>query len=389
MVHRVSTPPRSNLIRVSAAFEPIEYTTRIQRAAALAASQGIDALLVTPGPDLRYLTGYHAHALERLTCLVVPSEGPVSLVVPELEIGTAQASPVGDLAIELLSWQETEDPYSLTARLLGNPGSGKRIAVDDRMWAVKAIELRKAMAQAEQLAAGVVLSELRMRKSAAEIAQLQRAGAAIDAVHARVSEWLRPGRSENEVAADIADAIAEEHETVDFVIVASGPNGSSPHHMASDRILERFDVVVVDIGGTTDAGYCSDSTRTYALGVPDDGFLADYNVLQRAQEQACAAVAPGMTCEEIDAVARDLLSDAGLGDLFIHRTGHGIGLETHEEPYIVEGNTRRLEPGMAFSIEPGFYRPGMVGARIEDIVICGDDGPLMCNNRPHELVVLD
>ena len=374
---------------MSTVFEPGEYLDRLQRAAQFTQAQEITALLVTPGPDLRYLTGYHAHALERLTCLVVPADGPVRLVVPELELGTAQASPVGELDVELVTWQETEDPYSLTARMLGGPGRGDRIAVDDRMWAVKAIELRAAMPEAEQIAAGVVLSELRMRKSQAEVAQLQFAGAAIDRVHSQVAGWLRVGRTENEVARDIANAISEEHETVDFVIVASGPNGASPHHMASDRVLQDGDVVVVDIGGTTAAGYCSDSTRTYALGTPSKSVLEEYAVLQLAQSAACAAVAPGMTCEEIDSVSRDILTQAGLGDLFIHRTGHGIGLETHEEPYIVSGNSRRLEPGMAFSIEPGFYRPGVVGSRIEDIVVCGADGPIMCNQRPHELAVVD
>lgn len=369
-------------------FENDEYIDRLNRASALAGSLGIGAVLVTPGPDLRYLTGYHAHALERLTCLVVPAEGDVTLVVPELEVGTAQASPVGDLPITLQTWQETEDPYALTARILDNPGDGTRIAVDDRMWAVKAIELRKAMPTAEQIAAGALLGELRMRKSEAEIEQLKIAGAAIDRVHAQVPTWLRAGRTENEVARDIADAILAEHETADFVIVASGPNGASPHHMASDRQIRPGDSVVVDIGGTTAAGYCSDSTRTYSVGEPQSRYLRDYEVLQRAQALACESVAPGMTCEEIDSVARNTLADAGLVELFIHRTGHGIGLETHEEPYIVQGNTRRLEPGMAFSVEPGFYRAADAGARIEDIVVCGNDGPIMCNLRPHELLVV-
>lgn len=370
-------------------FDNDEYIDRLERAAALAASLGIDAVLVTPGPDLRYLTGYHAHALERLSCLVVPANGDVTLVLPELEVGTAVASPIGNLPISLQPWQETEDPFALTARVLSSPGTGSRIAVDDRMWAVKAIELRKAMPGAEQLAAGAVLGELRMRKSAAEVAALQFAGAAIDRVHAQVPTWLRPGRTENEVARDIADAILTEHDTADFVIVASGPNGASPHHMASDRVIEPGDSVVVDIGGTTPAGYCSDSTRTYSVGEPSERYLRDYEVLQHAQALACAAVAPGMSCEEIDAVARNTLADVGLVDLFIHRTGHGIGLETHEEPYIVEGNARRLEPGMAFSVEPGFYRANDAGARIEDIVVCGDDGPIMCNSQPHELLVIE
>ncbi len=373
---------------MSSFFDPTEYSNRISRAASLARELGIRALLITPGPDLRYLTGYNATGLERLTCLVVPAEGAVNLVVPELEVGTALASPVGALDIGVESWQETDDPYALTARLLGPITEGSKIAVDDRMWAVKAIKLRRALPSAEQIAAGVVLSELRMRKSPAEIEQLLFAGAAIDRVHAQVPQWLAPGRTENEVAKEIANAIGQEHEAVDFVIVAGGPNGANPHHEASDRVLAPGDVVVVDIGGTTAAGYCSDSTRTYALGEPSESFAADYGVLEHAQAEACRAVAPGMTCEEIDSVAREILAASGLAEFFIHRTGHGIGLETHEEPYIVAGNTRRLEPGMAFSVEPGFYRTGDAGARIEDIVICGTDGPIMCNSRPHELRVI-
>ena len=230
-----------------------------------------------------------------------------------------------------------------------------------------------------------------MRKDAAEIASLRDAGAAIDRVHARVHEWLRPGRTEAEVGADIAAAIVEEgHVRADFVIVGSGPNGASPHHDVSDRVIEQGDVVVVDIGGPLPAGYNSDSTRTYAVGEPRDADVAEtYAVLQRAQAAAVAAVKPGVTAEAVDAAARDVIAEAGFGEYFIHRTGHGIGLDVHEEPYIIAGNTLPLEPGMAFSVEPGIYQPGRWGARIEDIVIVTENGVESVNNQPHELVVLD
>lgn len=368
-------------------MDPTEYSDRIARAAAGARTHGIDSLLISPGPDLRYLTGYDAVPLERLTCLVVHSDGNCELIAPRLEVPAAAASPVTQMGIDIIGWDEGDDPYTLVAsRFAAHPSV---VAVDDRMWAVKALALAAAIPGARQVPAGPVISELRMRKSPAEVAALLAAGAAIDAVHARVPNWLRAGRTEAQVGRDIADAIGEEHETVDFVIVASGPNGASPHHSCSDRVLEIGDAVVVDIGGTTAAGYCSDSTRTYAIGQPDPQFAAEYDVLQDAQATAVAAVRPGITCEALDAVSRDILTGADLGDLFIHRTGHGIGLETHEEPYIVQGNARSLEPGMAFSIEPGFYRAGMWGARIEDIVICGDDGPVLCNLRPRDLIVVD
>jgi len=363
----------------------IDLQARLISATRTAARFEVDALLISPGPDLRYLTGYQAIPLERLTCLIVPAQGEARLVVPTLEIAAALASPVKDLGIEVVGWEEAEDPYVLVASLVGDATT---VAVDDRMWAVKSLNLQAAMPESRQIAAGVVLSELRMRKSAEEVRQLQIAGEAIDSVHASVPEWLRVGRTENEVARDIANAILVDHQTADFVIVASGPNGSSPHHESSDRVIQAGDPVVVDIGGTTAAGYCSDSTRTYSMGNPDPEFLRSYAVLQEAQAASCEAVAPGVPCEEIDTVGRSIMSDAGLGELFIHRTGHGIGLETHEEPYIVEGNSLPLEAGMAFSIEPGFYEAGRWGARIEDIVVCGEDGPIMCNNQPHELFVI-
>jgi Xaa-Pro aminopeptidase len=230
-----------------------------------------------------------------------------------------------------------------------------------------------------------------MRKDAAEFAALRVAGAAIDRVHARVGEWLRAGRTETEVGADIAVAIVEEgHTRADFVIVGSGPNGASPHHDVSDRVVEHGDVVVVDIGGPIGEGYNSDSTRTYAIGEPRDADVAaTYAILQEAQRAAVAAVRPGVTAEQVDAVARDIIAGAGFGEYFIHRTGHGIGLDVHEEPYIISGNDLPLEPGMAFSIEPGIYQAGRWGARIEDIVVVTDDGAEALNNRPHGLVVLD
>ncbi|NUU23647.1 MAG: M24 family metallopeptidase, partial [Streptomycetaceae bacterium] len=197
------------------------------------------------------------------------------------------------------------------------------------------------------------------------------------------------GRTEREVARDIADAIiVEGHVRVDFVIVGSGPNGASPHHEVSDRVIQPGDPVVVDIGGTTEDGYCSDETRTYCVGEPPADFAAYYAVLQRAQQAQLEAVRPGITAEQLDAVGRDIIADAGYGEYFVHRTGHGIGLESHEEPYIVAGSPRPLEPGMAFSIEPGIYLPGRHGARIEDIVVCGARAGEPVNHRPHDLAVV-
>ncbi|MEV4755074.1 Xaa-Pro peptidase family protein [Micromonospora sp. NPDC049559] len=364
---------------------PPERLARAQRATAAA---GLGALLLTPGSDLRYLTGYNAHAQERLTCLVLPAEGEPTLIVPTLERPAAEASPAPGTGVRIVDHPDGTDPYPLVARALGGPAG--TVGLGNRMWAEQVLALRAALPGAEQRLAGEVLRELRIRKSDAEVAALREAGAAIDAVHARMGEWLRPGRTETEVGADIAAAIREAgHATVDFVIVASGPNAASPHHETSHRRIEAGDPVVVDIGGTMPSGYCSDSTRTYLAGgdVPGD-FAGYYAVLHAAQRAAVAAVRPGVTAEAVDAVARDLITEAGYGAAFLHRTGHGIGLDGHEEPYLVTGNPRPLEPGMAFSIEPGIYLAGRHGARIEDIVVCTPDGVERLNTTATELVPL-
>ena len=368
--------------------DPAALRARLDRARAAASAADTDALLIAPGSDLRYLLGQAGGSFERLTTLVVPAEGTPALVVPKLEAPGYADVPTDELGVELLTWVDGDDPYKLVADRLGKPG---RVAVSDFTPALHVLALRSALGEAEQTLAGPVVRELRMRKDATEIAALRQAGAAIDRVHARVHEWLRPGRTEAEVGADIAAAIVEEgHLAAEFVIVGSGPNGASPHHDVSERVIERGDVVVVDIGGPIAEGYNSDSTRTYAVGEPRDTDVAEtYAVLQRAQQTSVESVRPGVTAESVDAAARDVIAAAGFGEFFIHRTGHGIGLDVHEEPYIIAGNALPLEPGMAFSVEPGIYQPGRWGARIEDIVVVTETGVESLNTRPHELVVLD
>jgi Xaa-Pro aminopeptidase len=372
---------------------------RLAAAQRAAGAAGLDALLVTPGADLRYLTGYHAHQLERLTCLVLPAAAPTTggppaagptLIVPTLERPAAEASPAPATGVRIVDHADGTDPYPLVAAALpAGPGT-RTVGVSNRMWAEQVLALRTALPDVTQRLAGGVLAGLRMRKSAAEVDALARAGAAIDAVHARMGEWLRAGRTEEAVAADIARAIREiGHATADFTIVASGPNSASPHHGASDRVIRAGEPVVVDIGGTMPDGYCSDSTRTYVIGAPDREFVDAYEVLHAAQRAAVDAVRPGVPAETVDAAARDVLAAAGLGPHFLHRTGHGIGLDGHEAPYIVSGNQLTLEPGMTFSIEPGFYLAGRYGARIEDIVACTADGVRRLNTLPTDLVRLD
>jgi Xaa-Pro aminopeptidase len=365
---------------------------RLDRAREAAATAGVDALLISPGSDLRYLLGVGGASFERLTCLVLPAAGSSAtptLVVPALERPGYDHVPTDELGVGVATWVDGEDAFALAYETLGRGRPG-RVAVTDMMPALHVLGLRAGAPDAEQVLAGPVLRELRMRKDDAELAALLRAGEAIDRVHARMGEWLRPGRTEAEVGADIAAAIvAEGHAEAEFVIVGSGPNGASPHHDVSDRVIQAGDVVVVDIGGPVPEGYHSDSTRTYVLGEPSEpDVLSVYTVLQRAQQAAVDVVRPGVTAETVDAAARQIIADAGFGEYFIHRTGHGIGLDVHEEPYIIAGNALPLETGMAFSVEPGIYLPGRWGARIEDIVVVTEHGVASLNNRPHDLVSL-
>jgi len=292
---------------------------------------------------------------------------------------------VSGMDLDLVVWDETDDPYQAVAQRLGSPAT---VGLAGQMWAMMVLRFRDAMPGARQALAASALRALRIRKTPAEVAALAEAGAAIDRVHASVPQWLRPGRTEREAAADIASAIAAAgHARIDFVIVGSGPNAAKPHHEPTGRVLREGDAVVVDIGGTMPSGYCSDCTRTYAIGAVPPDMARYYEVLREAQEAACAAVRPGIPAQAVDAVARDAIAAAGHGEHFTHRTGHGIGLETHEDPYIVAGNTEELEPGMAFSVEPGIY-PGPHGARIEDIVVCTANGYQRLNNASRDLVVV-
>jgi Xaa-Pro aminopeptidase len=382
----VTTDPGGSQGGIPPWLAPALYPAgRLRAVAEAVRGKGIGALLLTPGPDLRYVTGYDAKQLERLTCLVIPAEGDPFLLVPQLELKAAQASPASGLGVEMVSWGETTSPFGIIKNRLQRPES---VALSDRMWALHVLQFAGIFPGAAQHLASEVLSPLRVRKSAAEVRALREAGQAIDRVHARVPQWLRPGTTERQAGAKIAEAIlGEGHATVDFVIVGSGPNAASPHHEVSDRVMQPGDVVVVDIGGTMPSGYCSDCTRTYAIGEPPADFAKYYAVLKDAQDQACDAAGPGVQAQEVDRVARGIIAAAGYGDWFIHRTGHGIGLESHEDPYIVEGNVTELEPGMAFSVEPGIY-PGPHGARIEDIVVCTETGRERLNNAPTDLVIV-
>ena len=369
-------------------FDPAVYRNRLRAAAEAAAARDVDALLITPSVDYVYLLGYRAPALERLTCLIVPADGEPTLVVPRLEQPLA-IHELGDLAddLALVTWDETDDPFRVVRDLL--EGRAMRAAVQDQMWARFVLRLRAALDPIELVEAAPSLAALRRVKSADEVDRLRAAAQAADDAMDRIRGERLSGRTEREVSARIrALLLSAGHETADFAIVGSGPNSASPHHEASDRVIAAGDAIVLDIGGFRD-GYGSDTSRTVFVGEPPSEFRHMYDVLREAQAAACAAIGPGVEAQEIDRVARGVIAHAGYGDEFMHRTGHGIGMETHEDPYIVEGNTELLQPGYAFSVEPGIYQAERWGARIEDIAVVTVDGGEILNRSSRDLLVVE
>jgi Xaa-Pro aminopeptidase len=370
--------------------------SRLERARARLRSNGAAALLIGIGADLRYLTGYAAHALERLTLLVLPASGSPVLVVPRLEAMAAASSPACAAGlVEIAAWEETDDPYGLVAGRLAGAKRGGRLLVDPALPARHLLALQRALPAPAFGLATEVTRELRMVKDAAEIELLRRAALAADRVVAQIAAGRLVGRTEADVSREVRDRlVAEGHEAASFAIVGSGPNSASPHHEAGDRVIEPGDPIVLDIGGTV-SGYGSDITRMLWVtgGEPSQGptaeFLGIFDLVRRANAAAAAAVRPGIACEALDEVARRVIRDGGHGAAFIHRLGHGIGLEAHEEPYLVAGNAEALRPGHAFSIEPGIYLAGRFGVRIEDIVVCTADGADALNRASRDLMVVD
>jgi Xaa-Pro aminopeptidase len=366
------------------------FSERADRVRRRMGELGVDAVLLSVGPDLPYLTGYEAMPLERLTMLVLPREGQATLVVPRLEAPRVTERPDD---FTLLPWGETDDPVEVVAKLVPSTGC---LAIGDRTWARFLVELQGALPRARWSRASEVVGPLRARKDAGEVESLRRAAAAADCVAAQLQAGEIPlrGRTEADVSKDIGRRLlAEGHQRVNFAIVAAGADAASPHHEPGHRVIIDGDVVLCDFGGTMldehGVGYCSDITRCVSLGDPPDEVRAAYDVLFEAQRAAVEAAVVGTPCEDVDAAARRIIEAAGWGEQFFHRTGHGIGVEEHEDPYIVSGNREALAPGHAFSIEPGIYVRGRFGIRLEDIVVATDAGPDPLNVADHTLVVVD
>lgn len=338
-----------------------QYDRRVDRARDVMAEEGLAAVIVGPGAEMRYFTGRDIFAHERLACVVVTHES-VRVVAP------ATDQPGG--------WRDGEDPYRAIVDTLpaGDVGLGSSLLAPHVLRFQALIDGRTRLVPAQLFAV----------KEDAEIAELRRAARAIDEVHRSVPSFLRAGRTEEEVAADLRDAILREHRAVDFVIVGAGANGANPHHSCSPRVLAPGDPVVVDIGGTLKSGYHSDCTRTYVVpgAEPSEDFRRAYDAVRAGYEAALDACRPGITAGELDAAAREVIADAGYGRYFSHRLGHGIGLAGHERPWIVGGDATVLRENMVFSVEPGVYVPGEWGIRIEDIVAVTADGSLTLNILP-------
>ena len=371
------------------------FAERLERAAAGTAAAGAGRAAHRGGSDLRYLTGYEAMPLERLTVLVLVAGQDPFIVVPRLERGAAESGL--RTAIEIRTWDETDDPYAMVAQVVdATQRPSVRIGLSDTMIALHVLRLQAAIATtATYDSASSVLRELRMIKDADEIALLRLAAQAADRVVGQIASGRLVGRTEADVAREVRERlVAEGHEEAHFAIVGSGPNSASPHHEASERVIEAVSRSCSTSAARwaatarTSPGRCGSpaATRTRAL-TSDSATCSRSSTAPRRRPPV--PLDPGIACAAVDAAARTRIDAEGYGEAFFHRTGHGIGLEGHEDPYLVAGNDLPLRPGMAFSVEPGIYFPGEYGARIEDIVVCGEDGPVVLNEAPRELYVVE
>jgi Xaa-Pro aminopeptidase len=376
----------ASTVQVPAPFTTEDYLERARRVAASASDLGLAGVLITPGPDMVWLTGYRPTAItERLTVLVLSPDQEPTLLVPALERPDAEAAE-GVRGMTIRDWADATDPYAAAVPLLRPDGA---YGISDNAWALHVLGLQSALPGTAYRSLTESMPMMRAVKDSDELHRLAAAGAAADSTYGEIVSVRFAGRRETEVAADLAELLRHfGHEQVDFTVVGSGPNGANPHHEAGDRVIQHGDAVVLDFGGLM-FGYGSDTSRTVTVGEPDEEVRKIHEIVRQAQQAGVDAVRPGVACQEVDRAARQLISDAGYGEQFIHRTGHGIGVTTHEPPYMVEGEQQPMVTGMCFSVEPGIYLPGRFGVRIEDIVTVTSDGGKRLNNTDRDLRVVE
>jgi Xaa-Pro aminopeptidase len=372
------------------------FAERLAKTQERLAGAGVDALLVGVGPELEWLVGYPAHGLERLNLLVVRPDARPAFLGPRLEQAAAEQAPgLGGGAVRVVAWTEGDDPFSAVPALLGSMSGDvtPQVLVSDGLRAAFLLGLQGVIPGADWGVASSVLAPLRRSKDADEIALLRAAAEAADRVIQTMAVGTLVGRTEADVAAEVRARLVDEgHDTAEFSIVASGPHSASPHHEPGSRVISAGEALLFDIGGRR-AGYCSDTTRTFWLAAtdgtaPDPVFAEIHALTEQAQGAGRAAARAGSTFASIDAAARDVIAAGGHGESFFHRLGHGIGLEVHEEPYVIWDNPDLAIAGDTFSIEPGIYLEGRFGVRIEDVVVCTEDGGVSLNASPRGLRVL-
>jgi D-alanyl-D-alanine dipeptidase len=365
------------------AFTTETYLARIARAQAEMKSQGVDTLILGPGADLIYLTGFHAHVSERLNLLVLHQSGTPDFVAPLFEVPVLGDDP--SAVAKLHTWSDGEDPAEIAAKCIGKPDGP--IAVGAVLASAFLIRLQQRVG-ATWIEGAPLLSQLRMLKDQAEIDALQAAASRTDAAWEEfVATASITGLTEVEARQILLDLTARHGVHDPHGICGSGPNSASPHHNAGDRRIQPGDSVVFDWGGTVN-GYWSDVTRTVHIGEPNEEYVRCYDLVRTANQAALDAMKPGTPLEQIDIAARTVIQNGGYGEYFLHRLGHGLGLEIHEDPYIVRGNQLPLAPGMVFSDEPGIYIAGKFGIRIEDSVLSTPEGGRRLNEATRDLKLM-
>ncbi len=362
-----------------------EQAGRIRGVAERLRAAGLDLLVVGPSSDFYYLTGLVGLPSERLKVLLVSSQGESAMVLPAFEASLVDHLPVRPA---LYPWEETQDPLVGLQRAVRDLGSARRVAVGPQLWGVFLLRIQQALSESGFVDGGPLLAELRMRKSPSELELMRTAGRIADQAYLQVIAQPVASRTEREVLGMIHDALRRGGlDRLGGGIVGAGANGASPHYKTADRRIAAGDAIVIDYGGQYRSYWC-DITRTPHAGPPSDEFRRVYRIVQEAQQAAFESVRPGVTCESIDRVARDYITRHGFGEHFLHRTGHGIGLDGHEEPYLVAGNALPVEEGMTFSIEPGIYLPGRFGVRIEDIVVVTRNGADRLNSSTRDIAIV-